>query len=75
MKRSDSLVNGIFIGFGLGFILATLALYFPVRDFLPTYATVWQFRFVGIVGGIGLAIGIALEVYQRRKMENHEEEE
>lgn len=73
--RTDPLINGLFIGFGLGFIFATLALYFPVSDFLPDYATLWQFRFVGAVGGIGLAAGIALEVYQRHKLRKIQEEE
>ena len=73
--RNDALMNGGFIGFGLGFILATLALYFPIRDFLPQYVTIWQFRFVGIMGGIGLAVGIALEVFQRRKIRNSQERE
>ena len=73
--RTDALINGGFIGFGLGFILATLALYFPIRDFLPQYVMIWQFRFVGIVGGIGLAVGIALEVFQRRKIRNSQERE
>ena len=73
--RTDAVINGLFIGLGLGFILATVALYFPVRDFFPEYATLWQFRFVGIVGGIGLAAGIALEFYQRRKIRKAQEEE
>ena len=73
--RTDPLINGFFIGVGLGFILATLALYFPVRDFFPEYATIWQFRFVGIVGGVGLAAGIALEVYQRHKLRSIQDDE
>jgi len=76
--RTDPLINGFFIGVGLGFILATLALYFPVRDFFPEYATIWQFRFVGIVGGVGLVAGFGLEIYQRRKLraiQNELEEE
>ena len=73
--RTDPLINGFFIGVGLGFILATLALYFPVRDFFPEYATIWQFRFVGIVGGVGLVAGIALEVYQRHKLRSIQDDE
>ena len=71
--RTDALVNGVLMGFGLAFILATLALWFPVRDFLPQYATIWQFRFVGIVGGVGLVAGIAVELYQRRKARKSDE--
>ena len=71
--RTDSLVNGIFIGLGLGFIVATLALYYPVRDFFPQYATIYHFRFVAPAGIIVLAVGIALEVYQRRKIKNSNE--
>ncbi len=73
--RNDALVNGLFVGLGLGFILATLALYFPVRDFFPQYAAVWQFKFVGIVGGVALIAGVALEVYQRRRKSEGDDEE
>ncbi len=71
--RTDALVNGIFMGFGLGFMLATLALWFPVRDYLPQYAAFWHFRFIGVVGLLVLGAGIGMEVYQRRKMRADEE--
>ncbi len=63
--RGDALMNGGLIGFGLGFISASWALYRVVNEFIPQYATVWHFRGVAIIGGIGLAIGIGFEVFQR----------
>ena len=56
--RGDALMNGGLIGFGLGFIAASLALQRVVSEFIPQYATLWHFRGVVIIGGIGLAIGI-----------------
>ncbi len=73
--RTDALVNGVFMGLGLGFILATLALYYPVRDFLPQYFAMYHFRFVGPTGIIVLAVGIALEIFQRHKIRNSQERE
>ena len=73
--RTDALMNGGLIGFGLGFIAARLALYFVVSRVIPQYAVSWHFPFVGIVGGIGLAAGIGLEVFQRVKMKNKDEGE
>ncbi len=63
--RGDALMNGGLIGFGLGFIAASLALQRVVSEFIPQYATLWHFRGVAIIGGIGLAIGIGFEVFQR----------
>ena len=63
--RGDALMNGGLIGFGLGFIAASLTLYWVVSEFIPQYATLWQLRGVAIIGGIGLAIGIGFEVFQR----------
>jgi len=71
--RGDALMNGGLIGFGLGFILASLALHQVVNEFLPQYATVWYFRGVAIIGGIGLAIGIGFEVFQRIRMKRRGE--
>jgi len=68
--RTDALMNGGFIGFGLGFILASLALHRVVSTVIPQYATTWQFRGVAIVGGLGLAIGIGCEIFQRVRMRN-----
>ena len=68
--RTDALMNGGFIGFGLGFILASLALHRVVSALMPQYVATWQFRGVAIVGGIGLAIGIGFEVFQRIRMRN-----
>ncbi|MFC2072374.1 hypothetical protein ACFLUU_06690 [Chloroflexota bacterium] len=63
--RGDALMNGGLMGFGLGFIAASLALQRVVSEFIPQYATLWHFRGVIIIGGIGLAIGIGFEVFQR----------
>ena len=63
--RSDALMNGGLIGFGVGFIAASLALQRVVSEFMPQYAMLWHFRGVAIIGGIGLAIGIGFEVFQR----------
>ena len=65
--RGDALMNGGLIGFGLGFIGATIALYQVVKDLIPQYVTLWQFKGVAIIGGIGLAIGIGFEVWQRMR--------
>ena len=65
--RNDALMNGGLIGFGVGFILASLALYRVVSIVIPQYATLWHFRGVIIIGLIGLVVGIGLEVLQRRR--------
>lgn len=68
--RTDSLLNGGLIGFGLGFILASIALYIVVSKVLPDYAVTWHFRGIAAVGGVGLLAGIGLEVFQRIRMKN-----
>ena len=68
--RGDALMNGGLIGFGLGFIASSLALQRVVGEFIPQYATLWHFRGVAIIGGIGLAIGIGFEVFQRVRVKN-----
>lgn len=73
--RNDALMNGGLIGFGVGFILASLALYRVVSLVIPQYATVWHFRGVIIIGVIGLAVGIGLEVFQRVRMKRRGEAE
>ncbi len=77
--RNDALMNGGLIGFGVGFIAASLALYRVVSMVIPRYATLWQFRGVIIIGAVGLAAGIGLEVLQRvrakRKQESQESKE
>lgn len=73
--RSAALMNGGLIGFGLGFIAASLALYRIVADYLPQYAKTWQFRGVGIVGGLGLAFGLAFEIFERRRLKKLEQAE
>ncbi len=73
--RSDALMNGGLIGFGLGFIAASLALQRVVSEFIPQYATLWHFRGVVIIGGIGLAVGIGFEVFQRVRMKSKGEGE
>ncbi len=75
MKTTGSLMNGGLIGFGLGFIAASLALQRLVIDYIPKYAALWQFRGVLIVGGIGLVVGVGFEVYERIKMKKQAEEE
>ncbi len=71
--RTDALMNGGLIGFGLGFVAASIALYWVVRDVIPEYAMIWQFRGVIIIGAIGLAVGIGLEVFQRVRAKNRRE--
>ncbi len=74
--RNDALMNGGLIGFGLGFILASIALQRVVSIVIPQYATTWHFRGVIIIGAIGLAAGIGMEVFQRVRMKRrHEGEE
>ena len=71
--RNTALMNGGLIGFGLGFIAASLALHWFVSDFIPQYATLWHFKGVAIIGGIGLAIGIGFEVFQRVRIKKRSE--
>ncbi len=73
--RNTALMNGGLIGFGLGFILASLALQRLVSNFMPQYATLWHFRGVAIIGGIGLVIGIGFEVFERVRMKKQHEAE
>ncbi|MFC2034127.1 hypothetical protein ACFLTT_01810 [Chloroflexota bacterium] len=77
--RSDALMNGGLIGFGLGFILASIALNRVVSTVIPQYAYLWHFRGVIIIGAIGLAFGIGFEIFQRvrmkRRLVQEEEEE
>ena len=54
--RNDSLMNGGLIGFGLGFILASIALQRVVRLVIPEYATLWHFRGVIIIGLLALGL-------------------
>ena len=68
MRTTSSLMNGALIGFGIGFIAASFALQRLVVTYLPEYAILWQFRGVAIVGVIGLAVGLGLEIYERLKM-------
>ena len=73
--RNDALMNGGLIGFGAGFIAASLALYRVVSLIMPQYAMVWQLRGVIIIGAIGLVVGIVLEVLQRIRMKRRSEAE
>lgn len=73
--RTTALMNGALIGFGLGFIGASLALYRVTGDYMPQFATPWYFRGIGIVGGVGLAIGIIFEIIERIKIKNQRETE
>jgi hypothetical protein len=72
--RNTALMNGGLIGFGLGFILASLALYRLVADYVPQYANTWYFQGIAFVGGAGLIIGIIFEVIERIK-DRHPQEE
>ena len=71
--RTAALMNGGLIGFGLGFIAASLALHRIVSDYLPQYASTWQFRGVIGVGGLGLAFGIGFEIYERIRLKKEAE--
>jgi len=75
MRITSGLMNGGLIGFGLGFIAASIALQRLVIDHLPSYTSQWYFQGVFVVGGIGMAIGIGFEVYERIKMKKQGEEE
>ena len=72
--RSTALMNGALIGFGLGFILASLALYRLVADYVPQYANTWYFQGIAIVGGAGLIVGIIFEIIERVRARNKPEE-
>ena len=73
--RNTAVMNGMLVGFGLGFILASLALYRVVADYMPQYANSWYFRGIAIIGGAGLVIGIIFEVIERIKNRKQEETE
>ena len=73
--RTTALMNGLLIGFGVGFISASLVLYRVVGDYMPQYATKWYFQGIAIVGGVGLAIGIVFEVWERIKSKKQREAE
>lgn len=68
--RNTAVMNGALIGFGLGFILASIALYRLVSDYVPQYANTWYFQGIAIVGGAGLIVGIIFEVIERVKAKN-----
>lgn len=65
--RTTALMNGGLVGFGLGFALASLALYRVVSGYFPAYARTWYFQGIAIIGGIGIAIGIGFEAFERVK--------
>ena len=65
--RNTAIMNGALIGFGLGFILASIALYRLVADYVPQYANTWYFQGIAIVGGAGLIVGIVFEIIERVK--------
>ena len=73
--RTTALMNGGLIGFGLGFIAASVALYRVVSDYMPQYATSWYFQGIAIVGGVGLLIGIVFEVLERIRSKKQREAE
>ena len=73
--RTTALMNGGLIGFGLGFIAASVALYRVVSDYMPQYATSWYFQGIAIVGGVGLLIGIVFEVLERIRSKKRREAE
>ena len=73
--RNTAFMNGGLIGFGLGFILASLALYRVVADYMPQNATSWYFLGIAIIGGAGLVIGIVFEVIERIKNKKQREAE
>ena len=75
MRTTSGLMNGGLIGFGLGFIAASLALQRLVIEHLPRFASQWYFQGVLVVGGVGMVIGIGFEVYERIKMKKQGEEE
>jgi heme/copper-type cytochrome/quinol oxidase subunit 4 len=68
--RNTAVMNGALIGFGLGFILASIALYRLVSDYVPQYANTWYFQGIAIVGGAGLIVGIIFEIIERVKAKN-----
>ena len=73
--RNTVLMNGGLIGFGIGFIASGLALMRLVADYIPSYAESWYLKGIVIIGGIGLAIGIAFEVYERIKIRKQQPED
>lgn len=72
--RNTALMNGGLMGFGLGFLLASVALYQIAGDYIPQYANTWYIQGIGIVGGAGLVIGIVFEIIERMKTKKQQEE-
>ncbi|MBI2848137.1 MAG: hypothetical protein HYX83_03080 [Chloroflexi bacterium] len=73
--RNDAVLNGGLIGFGIGFIFASVALYWVVRAVIPQYATLWHFKGVIVIGVIGLVVGIGMEMVQRFRARRKEQDE
>lgn len=73
--RNTPLMNGGLIGFGLGFICASLALYRVVADYMPRSSTSWYIQGIAIIGGVGLVIGIVFEVIERIRNKKQSEPE
>lgn len=73
--RTTALMNGALTGFGLGFCLASLALYRVVSDYFPADAKTWYFQGIAIIGGIGIAIGIGFEAFERIRSKRQREAE
>lgn len=73
--RNTAFMNGALIGFGLGFVLASLALYRVVSDYMPQYANTWWFQGIAIIGGAGLVVGIIFEAIERVRNRKQEEPE
>ncbi len=73
--RSDALMNGGLVGFGLGLILASLLLRWQVGAVIPQDIWGWHLRGVAIFGGVALALGIGFEILERVGMRGKREDD